>query len=469
MSRQTNQIDLRNAAGARTITVTPGNSAVFQFNAQQSRIGAGGGGKGMYNNIRGIVLQCVANITQPGSGSAAIPGDLIYGACGSFNLNTPLFGTLIDPNVVQNGNVAKHILELFQLGYKRPTIDRPFLPATAATYNYNFEIYLPFSQGWNQWGDQFAPWLGWFDTAQLEIFCNSSADPFSQLQISGTTTPATLNSLTISATLDMVPFGEVIIPPVVSLRKYYQAASSSSNGPTLIGVGNNGALQGTDDMARLMAMLFAHNAGGILGSGQASDIATLTLPWRDQSQTLELAGIFARFLRDCRSNVLGGSTNATTPTAQILDNPEPYPLEWGAAGQSTPGQDFTVPLNHGARYTPLVWPSPMQKISHMQRVKGNYPLDMTFNANQTAQFVTYTLEMKQWSISKCSEMLAAMGIDPTTVSLIPKFGMKNVKTGQVASGATKGAAVVVGTVQPKKTFCFPRGVVVNSTATAAAA
>ncbi len=469
MSRQTNQIDLRNAAGARSIVVTPGNSAVFQFNAQQSRIGAGGGGKGMYNNVRGIVLQCIANVTQPGESSAEIPGDLMYGACGSFNLNTPLFGTLIDPNVVQNGNVAKHILELFQLGYKRPTIDRPFLPAAAGTSNYHFEIYIPFSQGWNQWGDQFAPWLGWFDTAQLEIFCNDSADPFSQLQIDGATVPATLNSLTMSATLDMVPFGEVIIPPVVSLRKYYQAASSSSNGPTLIGVGNNGALQGTDDMSRLMAMLFAHNAGGILGSGQASDISTLTLPWRDQSQTLELAGIFSRFLRDCRSNVLGGLTTAGLAVTAINDNPEPYPLASGPGGEATPGQDYTVGLNNGARYTPLVWPSPMQKISHMQRVKGNYPLDMTFNANQTAQFVTYTLEMKQWSISKCSEMLAAMGIDPTTVSLVPKFGMKNVKTGQVVTGASKGAAVVIGGVQPKKTFCFPRGVVTNAAPASAAA
>ena len=463
--RQSNQIDLRNAAGARTITITPGNSAVYQFNAQKSRIGAGGGGRGLYNYVRGIVLTVVANITQPGSGSAAIPSDQIFGALGSFNLNTPLFGTLIDPNVVQNGNIAKHMLEFFQMGYKRPSVDRPFVSAAAATYNVNFEIYIPFSQGWNEWGDQFAQWLGWFDTAQLEIFCSNSADPFSQLQLNSGTTPATLNSVQLSATLDMIPFGNIVIPPVVALRKYYQAASASSNGPQLIGVGNNGALQGTDDMARLMAMLFAHNAGGITGSGQASDIATLTLPWRDQQQTLEMAGFFSRFLRDCKMQQYGGTAvSATAPIAQTFDNPEPYPISTGPAGQTVPGQDNTVALNHGARYTPLVWPSPGQKISHMQRVKGNYPLDMTFNANQTNQFNIYTFEIKQWSSGKCAEMLAAMGVDPTKVQLVPMFGMKNVKMGQTSTGQP----VVVGQVNAKKTFCLPRGVRVIPATTAAA-
>jgi hypothetical protein len=453
--RQSNQIDLRNAAGARTITITPGNSATYQFNAQQSRIGAGGGGKGLYNYVRGIFIKIQVALTQPGSGSAAIPGDLLYGALGSFNLNTPLFGTMIDPNVIQNGNIAKHLMEFVGLGYRRAGVDVPYVPAAAGAYSPIIELYIPISQGWNQWEDQFAHWLGWFDTATLEIFANNNADPFSQLQINGGTTPATLNSVTISATLDMVPWGEVIIPPVCAWRKYYQAASSASNGPQLMGVGNNGALQGTDDMARLVWMCFAHNAGGFSGSGTADQIATLTLPWRDQPQTLIMDGFFARFLRDCKMQQWGGSgVSATAPIAQNFDYPEPYSL-----GGTSPGVGSGPLANIGARYTPLVWPTKFQKISHQQRVKGNYPLDMTFNTNQTGQFSIYTLEEKQYSIAKCSEMLAAMGIDPTSVQLVPKLGMKNVKVGAVA---TTGAPVVVGKVDSKKTFCFPRGVVAVS-------
>lgn len=458
MARQSNQIDLRNAAGERNITVAPGDSAVYQFQAQQSRIGAGGGGKGMYNYVRGIAIQLAIELTQPASGAAAIPGDQIFGAVGSINLNTPLFGTLIDPNVVQNGNIWKHLAELFQLGFRRNSVDRPYVPATAGQSTVNAELYLPFSQFWNEWPDDFAYWLGWLETSQLELFANDSADPFSQLQLNGATTPATLNQVTFSAELDMVPKGNIIIPPVVSFRKYYQPASAGSNGPQLIGVGNNGALQGPDDMARLMSMVFAHNAGGITGSGTADQISTLTLPWRDQAQTLQIAALFQRFLNETKMQQYGGTAvSATAPIAQVYDYPEPYAIGPGPVAA-------TDPLNNSkARFTPLVWPMRNQLISHQQRVKGNYPLDMTFNADQTGQFNIYTHEIKQWSAQKVSEMLAAMGVDPTTVSLIPKFGNKNVKFGQTSTGTP----VVTGKVNSKKTFCLPRSVVVNPTTTAA--
>src|SRR5215831_7447416 len=253
--RQSNQIDLRTAAGDRVVTMTnPGDSAVYQFNAQQSRIGAGGGGKGMYNNIRGILLQFLVELTQPHTGAGAITMDMIAGALGSFNLNTPLFGTLIDPAVIRNGILARYLLEELQGDGSHPGIDRPVVPATADLHTTVVaELYLPFSQGWNQWGDQFSLWLGWLDTAQLEIFISTSTDPFAQLQVNPSTTPAVLNSVKLRATLDMVPFGNVIIPPVVTARRYSQAASSGSNGPTLIGVCNNGEERRSAPARRLLS------------------------------------------------------------------------------------------------------------------------------------------------------------------------------------------------------------------------
>lgn len=79
-----------------------------------------------------------------------------------------------------------------------------------------------------------------------------------------------------------------------------------------------------------------------------------------------------------------------------------------------------------ARFTPLVWPTMGQKISQMQRVKGNYPLDgMTFSAPQSNVFRVYTLEHKQFSLTKVAEMVTSMGIDPGKAVVIPKTGMKN--------------------------------------------
>jgi hypothetical protein len=89
----------------------------------------------------------------------------------------------------------------------------------------------------------------------------------------------------------------------------------------------------------------------------------------------------------------------------------------------------TGPLNDAsARYTPLVWQEDGGQISYMQKVKGNYPLDgMTFGTTQTGNFQVYTREHKQFSLSKVSEMIAAAGIDPTAVVLVPKLSKKNVK------------------------------------------
>jgi len=340
-----------------------------------------------------------------------------------------MFGTLIDPSIT-NGMVAKHIIEYFGTGYQEPGVNRQPIPGVDATYTREFELYLPFGQGWNPWVDHFDPWLGWLDQGILEIFVNAASNPF------GVSAGVTITSVKLSAQLDMVPWPELIIPPYVVLRRYQQAASANSNGPKLTNVGDAGALQGTDDGSRLVAMLFSHQAGGFVGSGTADQVTGVTMPWRDQAQSLEPQGFFQRFLRSARLRQYALITGS-----DISDSTSPYAMGTTA----TPGTGS--PLNDvSARYTPLVWPDKQALISYFQKVKGNYPLDgMTFNATQTASFTVYTLEEKQWSKTKVAEMLAAAGVNPANVDLIPKLGRKNVKP-----------------VNPDKFWGFPRGIVAKA-------
>jgi len=68
-------------------------------------------------------------------------------------------------------------------------------------------------------------------------------------------------------------------------------------------------------------------------------------------------------------------------------------------------------------------------------VKGNYPLDgMTFSAPQSNVFRVYTLELKQFSRSKISEMVTAMGINPGQCAVLPKTFKGNVPNEQKAFG-----------------------------------
>lgn len=421
--KNSNQIDLRTQGGNRSVNVTPGNSVQYVFDAQQSRIGASGTKAGLYNYVAGIWLSVIMTVVRATGGTTVVYADQFPRALSSIGLTTPMFGTMLDPTVV-SGMTAKHILEYFGQGYRRGGVNRLPIPGTDGTYDRAFEIFIPFRQSWNPWADHFDFWLGWLDESILEIFVESSATPFG---LSG----VTITDIDITASLETVPFTEIMIPPYTVLRRYEQAAAAGSNGPKLTNVGDAGALQGCDDGSRLLDMLFSHQAGGFIGSGTADQISAITMPWRDQAQTTLPWAFFARFLESAK--LLQSGTLAAVDNTDIS---EPYLMPVGPAS-ATQLNDAT------ARYTPLVWVQRDALISQLQKVKGNYPLDgIIFSATQTGSFRVYTRELKQFSVTKTSEMLAAIGVSPSQVQLVPKLGRKNIKQ-----------------VSADKMFCMPRGVI----------
>lgn len=408
-ARQGNQIDLRTQGGVRTVTVAPGNSVQYIHDPQQARVGSSGASPGMYNCIRKYTLQVNMTVVRAGVGEGTDPiyADMFPACIKSIGLTTPMHGTLIDPSIV-DGLVAKHIMEWHSGGYQNATIKRQPIPATNGTYTRYFELELFLAQYWNEVPDEFDFWLGWMDNGILEVFCQDAADPFGDGGVTSIT------DFDISVIVETVPWPTIVIPPYVVLRRYEQAAGAGSNGPKLQNVGDAGALQGTDDGARLLGMFFSHQAGGFTGSGTADDIATIQLPWRDQAQTYFSSLMFQRYLRDTGQRSLGLDTAIDTT---LYDLPqEPYAMP-GSGSNLTTGS-LADPT---ARFTPLVWPSRGNKTSQVQRVKGNYPLDgITFSSPQSNVFRVYTLELKQWSLSKVAEMVTAMGIDPGKVVVVPK-------------------------------------------------
>ncbi len=427
--RQTNQIDLRTPAGTRTIAVTPGSSVIYQINADQARIG------NLYNYVRGIALNCFVSVTRTaGSGMAPIWADRFADSIESINLNTPMDGTLIDPTVM-NGCVAKNFANFFQNGYRQEGFFQTPILAASATVLKRFELYIPFSQKWNPWPDQFAKWLGWLNDGQLEIIVKSGADPFG---LAGAGSDV-INSVTFEACLDMVPWPEIIIPPHVVTRKYDVAASGSSNGPTLINVGTAGSLQGVEDASRLLSMVWSHQAGGFVGSGTADEIASISLPWRNQQQTLFADSFFHRFLQASHNRPFHGQPTAGAAITDIFDTAAPYPMPNSAPDSGSVSTGRLASSN--ARFTPIVWPERDTLVSFLQKVKGNYPMDFTFSSTQEGTFRVYTQELKQVTTDKASEYLASMGLNPSQYVLTPKLGRKNVKT-----------------MDPAKMWCLPRGV-----------
>jgi len=428
--RQGNQIDLRTQGGSRSSgALAPGASVQYIFDPQQSRVGASSGKAGLWNMVRGIMIQAVMIVVRSSGGTTPIYADQFPRAVKSVSLQGSMFGTLYDPTII-DGMTAKHIVEYFGLGYRYAGVNRQPIPGSDGTYTRTLEMFLPFAQLANIEPDHWDIWLGWLNDYILELFVQDGTTPFG---ISG----VTITSVTFNSAIETVPWPELIIPPWVAHRNYKQAASAASNGPKLVNAGDAGPLYGVSDGARLDAMLFMQQSGGFTGSGTADQITAISMPWRDQQQSTLPSFFFERFLKATKRNKLG----FTPAVVDVYDNTEPYPMV------ANPG---TGPLNDAsAFYTPLVWQEPDQSlITYMQKFKGNYPLDgMTFSASQSGSFSVNTREVKEWGLSKCSEMLAAAGIDPNKVLLVPKLAKKNVKP-----------------IDPSKAFCLPRGIVQKRTA-----
>ncbi len=431
-SRQSNQIDVKDKGGSRALTITPGSSQIFQVDgSQQARIGGMGGGPGLWNCIRAKLLQVTVTVVRLTGGTTPIYADQFPRAISGIGVTNKMFGTERDSTFF-TGMVAKELDDFFGRGYVVDGINRQPIPGVDGTYTRTFEIALPYSQDTNELPDDFASWLGWHDEEQVEIFCNGAAQPFG---ISG----VTITNVVVKLTLEMIPTKNLIIPPFVAIRRYQQAAAAGSNGPILTNVGAAGGLDGVDAACRLETLLFSHQTGGFVGSGTADQISQVSMPWRGQAVTLNMAQFFERFLHDTGKPPMLGYTPSVT--LAVTDNTKPYAMA------TNPG---TGALNDAsARYTPLVWPSRGTLISQIQKWQGNLPLDgMQFTVDQTGNFTAYTREHKQWSDQKCQQMLAAAGINPASVALVPKLGRKNWKK-----------------VDASKVFCLPRTIVTRKAAT----
>lgn len=416
--RSGNQFDMKTTSGATSVTLAAALAqAAFTQTSVPTRIGSGGAdGKGLYNTQRSIKVQFAITVVRATGGTTVITEDMLLQAIGSINYYSPVLGTLIDP-ITMSGIVAKTLNEYVMNGYKRTGANRLAVPGADGTYVRYVELELPFRQKWNPWPDHFNLWTGWLDQSTLTFTAaqNLTTGPFVDYAgnaLSG----CTVSSIVVTPIIDTVPIPELIVPPLVQLRRYNVAAGAS--GPQILGMGGDFGLQGMDDGARLIGLYQAFNAFGYAGGGVSSDVTSVQMKWREQYQSQNPWAFYARYFDTIQTYL-----NEALAAGTAVEMDQSHPFGTGIVGTTT-APSATVALGTNAYVLPLVWPEKQALISFFQKIKGNYSVDEQFANAQSGSFNMYAFEMKQIGDSKAAELLALAGINPQAVRLVPKMGRK---------------------------------------------
>lgn len=414
--RGSNQHDLKTTSGATSVTLSAsGAQAEFSQTSVPTRVGSGGpDGKGLYNMQRNLLLKVAVTVVRSTGGTTPITTDMLAQCIASIKYYSPVFGTLIDP-VTMSGAVAKNLHEYVVNGYKRSGANRIAIPGSDATYTRYFEISIPFRQKWNPWGDHFNHWTGWLDSSTLTITAANLTAPFYDYA-NNNLTGCSVSSIVITPVIVTVPTPEIVIPPIVQLRRYVVAAGAT--GPNILGMGGDFGLNGMDDGSRLIGLWQAFNSFGFSGSGASADITQVQMKWREQFQSVNPWAFFGRYLETIDTNM-----NLNLAAGTAVQNDENHPYGSGIVSSVTEPLG-TADLQTGAYVMPLVWPEKQSLISYYQKIKGNYSVDETFSGSQSGSFNMFALELKQISDRKASELLEMIGIDPKKVDLVPKMGRK---------------------------------------------
>ncbi len=400
--------DLSAPGGGKTVSITPSaasQNARFLLTGMPSRI------RDMWCLAKRFVVAVTVSINQPASGASVIYDDQIYRTIESLRLNCKMFGDLVVQSFT-SGVVAKHLMEFVGGGYAYSRPARLVLPTTDQASVCELQIAIPIEQKWNEFPEHFGLWNGWFEGGFLDVTIAPTT------AIAAVSTGATSETVSVRAWVEYDPSPELLIPPICHLRKYEMSAVSA-NRLLLQGMGNDGGLQGTIDGARLVSMYMGMDQLGFGGPDGADNITGLSIPWRDVEDTDNIDAFFSKYFE-----ILQGARGVAGGSVAASDN-----WDWGThpyiQSATTNGR-----LNQSTAFLfPLAAPRRNQLISKLQKVRGNYPINLRFTTTPTSgSHIVYTQELKEFSLAKKGEMLMAAQIDPGSVDLVRKYGRKNVNT-----------------------------------------
>lgn len=313
--------DLSGPAG-KTAVLTPTTApvqALFNLNNLPA-----GKDSTMWYYCTAIVLNVIPTINQPASGGSALNEDQLYKIIQSVRVYSPILGELFS-HTNTNGSALGTIMQQYGRAFQQnPQFAQ--IPATDGNTLPVLKVRIPFAYEFLKKPHETSPWMGFFEGGQVEVKIDISTI------LDGDSTGATVDSVSVSAWMEMIPCPEAVIHTPCQWRRHANLPGSSKR-TTITDMGSPDGLQGVDQSkgVGIASLLYLTNAAGVAlgGAGSATNITQVEIPWRDQTVTDSPEAFFENFFAMCGARGHDSSsvdfagfpyTKATTSTTGLLAN-----------------------------------------------------------------------------------------------------------------------------------------------------
>jgi hypothetical protein len=409
----------------RTQTLNAGASVnTFLWNPQSLK-GQLAGGDFLY--VKRIKIRSVLLLenTVGGEGSNIPPSwEVVAQAFGQVRCFSPFLGELVPKNLNSVPLLSNHD-QYFANGFRPITRRRP----TAATVTgagpiaYEFIFEIPFERDYLERSIDSCPWMPFLEGGTIEVDLNASTS----LANYGWQ----VNSCTQTCTIDYYVDKQALIHSPIQSRLYRVV----SPGPEFVlkAVGSPSGLDGVISGSRLATMSWL--AKGVTVNGNTDTVGDngfyaafggsggmafgsnglnrLDIPFRDQVSIDDVSAWLESFLSDCNPirmfealNVTGANVDDITQFP-FVDSPSTTMTNSFTTFGGT-SQSLVCDL---LDFFPLIWPSPGDKISDMQKVNGDLSFTATLSTPPAAILNLFrTDEVCGFTPDKVMDLMDRMGL-----------------------------------------------------------
>lgn len=365
----------------------------------------------------GIMVSFVGTLTQSGSTGQVMDRDaIIRSLIDSIELRNAWHGTVISSRQIKGSMLP--IVEFVGAGYQEGQ-RTGVVPSANGAWAIRINVFIPLCVGLGDKPHHTAQLALFYKQAQLDI-----NTPLATV-LTGLSPGASFTSVSVKASIVMLPEPEVRLGPGVEWIDYQSAASAGQAQIELDSFGNKTGLSGTIPNAGVAWMGALTSAGGLPGSFLASTVTRYSFPWRGQVDIRHVDPFVAMQLMA----MAGGKTDEITVGSANNGHVNGFPYAKGTGLDASVGG---FPGLTGLLFWPMVTPANDLELTKIQLAKGtqSYFMDATFagtNHTLTQHVRSFDDNKRDDAIKQIVDSGLAKAVigRSTNLAWIPKLIRKN--------------------------------------------